>query len=312
MHSKQVLLSYKIWIAATAMTAAVGVCFGQTTGGQNGLDQAARASISQTAAPHATGPAPSAAADFIFLNAAHEPGVPTFGIAPSSGYLPAPQTSSQQKDESDEVPNDASHQGIKMHGHWIIDIKNPDGTLVEHRDFENSIVNFGENYLFALMAGYTSPSDYAIAVAPAGTLGFENPNSGPCSQGNFIVIQGCAIVHNMGTDPGYSVCNVFYCGGGLTITYNFPSGASPSMVLSGSITATQAGTISQVATYFGACPYSPTQLNSVTTVSPATCAATSGGQTLTYYSQLSGTSLSSAVSVAANQIIQVTVTITFS
>jgi hypothetical protein len=29
------------------------------------------------------------------------------------------------------------NQGLKMHGHWIIDVKNPDGKVVEHRDFQN-------------------------------------------------------------------------------------------------------------------------------------------------------------------------------
>lgn len=33
-----------------------------------------------------------------------------------------------------------SHEGITVHGHWIIDVRNPDGSLVTHREFENSLV----------------------------------------------------------------------------------------------------------------------------------------------------------------------------
>jgi hypothetical protein len=31
-------------------------------------------------------------------------------------------------------------EGIKVHGHWIIDIRNPDGNLVAHHEFENALV----------------------------------------------------------------------------------------------------------------------------------------------------------------------------
>lgn len=31
------------------------------------------------------------------------------------------------------------HEGIKVHGHWTIDVKNPDGTTVKHVEFENSL-----------------------------------------------------------------------------------------------------------------------------------------------------------------------------
>ena len=30
-------------------------------------------------------------------------------------------------------------EGIAVHGRWIIDVRNPDGTLVSHQDFENAI-----------------------------------------------------------------------------------------------------------------------------------------------------------------------------
>lgn len=31
--------------------------------------------------------------------------------------------------------------GIKVHGHWIIDVRNADGTLVAHHEFENALAN---------------------------------------------------------------------------------------------------------------------------------------------------------------------------
>ena len=45
------------------------------------------------------------------------------------------------------------NQGVKMHGHWVIDVKNPDGSLVEHRDFENSLESSAQGMLIGLMSG---------------------------------------------------------------------------------------------------------------------------------------------------------------
>jgi Na+-transporting methylmalonyl-CoA/oxaloacetate decarboxylase gamma subunit len=40
-----------------------------------------------------------------------------------------------------------THEGIKVHGHWTIEVKNPDGKLVTHREFENSLApNNGRCY----------------------------------------------------------------------------------------------------------------------------------------------------------------------
>ena len=38
------------------------------------------------------------------------------------------------------MPNSANQQGIKVHGHWVLQVKNADGTLGERREFDNSLV----------------------------------------------------------------------------------------------------------------------------------------------------------------------------
>lgn len=42
--------------------------------------------------------------------------------------------------QSAGVPSDRA-DGIKVHGHWIIDVKNPDGSLSAHYEFENALAN---------------------------------------------------------------------------------------------------------------------------------------------------------------------------
>jgi hypothetical protein len=81
------------------------------------------------------------------------------------------------------------------------------------------------------------------------------------------------------------------------------------MVLAGSITANQAGTIGAVSTFVGACPSTATQ-TSLATVSPATCNA-STAIPLTIFN-MTGTALAAPINVVSGQLIQVTVTISFS
>jgi hypothetical protein len=184
----------------------------------------------------------------------------------------------------------STQEGVKVHGHWIIDVKNPDGSLAEHRDFENSLSN--ANIMVELLYGILVPADFAVLLYGS---------TPPCSTSNSSY--PCVIAHNLSTLPANAICGTYYCVTGLTVTPTL--GGSPSLVLAGNLTATQAGNINTVATYIGTCGSSnPTP----TTVSPSTCAAGNNGYG---YSGLTQTSITS-VPVVSGQIIQVTVTITFS
>ena len=35
------------------------------------------------------------------------------------------------------------NEGIKVHGHWTIEVRNPDGKVVTHREFENALAQGG-------------------------------------------------------------------------------------------------------------------------------------------------------------------------
>ena len=37
----------------------------------------------------------------------------------------------------------AGQEGLKVHGHWTIDVKNADGSLASHNEFENALVTGG-------------------------------------------------------------------------------------------------------------------------------------------------------------------------
>ncbi len=93
------------------------------------------------------------------------------------------------------------------------------------------------------------------------------------------------------------------CVTGLTTTFNY-STFPISLTLAGSFTATQNGNVNQVGTLLGFCGTAPG-----TTFSPQSCAtgAPSGSSDVIF----SGTSIT-AIPVTSGQIVQVTVTFTFS
>jgi hypothetical protein len=199
---------------------------------------------------------------------------------------------------------------IKVHGHWVIDLTNLDGTLADHREFENSLAvgQGGDTFLIGLLAGYYVPGDYGILLqGPACTT------AAPAE---------CAIVQSISTMPGSFVCapgNAAACGASLA--YNFvlaPSSGSTSIILSGSVAAPNTGTITTVATFYNACDsangYTGTKLpvlpNGPSTFPPANCVGSNNSAIIDF---LTATSSFTPLQVTnAGQVVHVTVTITFS
>jgi hypothetical protein len=91
---------------------------------------------------------------------------------------------------------DGSHEGIKVHGHWTIEVRNPDGTLVTHREFENSYV--GGSFLPALLnhqsvaspswfvAFGDTPNNIGRVIVESQGLTVQVPTSG-ANAGKFVL-----------------------------------------------------------------------------------------------------------------------------
>jgi len=56
----------------------------------------------------------------------------------ASAEKPAAQQSAEST-AAREKPSGGSHEGITVHGHWTIEVRNPDGSLVRRVEFENSL-----------------------------------------------------------------------------------------------------------------------------------------------------------------------------
>src|SRR5579863_5791396 len=82
----------------------------------------------------------------------------------------------------------AAKEGIAVHGHWTIDVKNPDGTIVSHQDFENGIDSVeGADALTGFLSGEYVPLGFAISLAA--------PGSNLCQNGIFdTYTDNCQIV----------------------------------------------------------------------------------------------------------------------
>jgi hypothetical protein len=68
--------------------------------------------------------------------------------------------SSQASLASAGVPS----EGIQVHGHWTIDVKNPDGSLASHYEFENAFQSGGGGTLASVLAGLITPGTWMVRM----------------------------------------------------------------------------------------------------------------------------------------------------
>ncbi|HEY2433157.1 MAG TPA: hypothetical protein VGI12_10835 [Vicinamibacterales bacterium] len=81
-----------------------------------------------------------------------------------------------------------AHQDIKVHGHWVIEIRNPDGSLESRHEFNNALTSRGPGILSLILGKATvqfwdiqisgSPAPCVDSVAAVVPCFIEEPNSG--------------------------------------------------------------------------------------------------------------------------------------
>ena len=189
----------------------------------------------------------------------------------SSGQSPVKATSSS--------PSGGPREGIKVHGHWTIVIRNPDDKLVARHEFKNALTQFGSQILSGFLRGQFRPGEWAIRLSSDG--GGNEPCLGSVTQ------QPCLIYEATSQHANSSFPNSFKT---LTISTNSPFFNHTN--LNGTATAQRNGVISHVATLLESCP-------------PEGCDHFGHGA-------FTQTQIPSPINVVAGQIIQVTVVISFS
>jgi hypothetical protein len=180
-----------------------------------------------------------------------------------------------------------THEGIKVHGHWTIETRNPDGKVVTHREFENSLYP-PQTTLANLLIGQVSFGSWMVETATD-----SNANTGPCGNGtgdNTL----CKLVQS---GSGLAAANTT---GNYFQTLQVTAPGSTVVQLTGTATALLNGQIGYVRTRTISC---------LPTISPSTCFVSAGGQQATPV--LTTATLSTPVPVSAGQTIAVTVVISF-
>lgn len=176
-------------------------------------------------------------------------------------------------DQPQPADQGGSHEGIKIHGHWTIQIKDPDGTVVATRKFENRLTSTGAQAL----SDSLSAGNWTISFGGQGTTVVNGGYL--CTPGACVIGEsGSAIIQNGASS------NLQITTGTGTIT------------LSGSKSVDSSGSVGFVNTFLGRCSPSITPTNCDVDVNSPFTAKT----------------LSSPISVTAGQIVSVNVILSFS
>jgi hypothetical protein len=151
-----------------------------------------------------------------------------------------------------ERQHGGNHEGITVHGHWVIEVRNPDGTLVTHRDFENSLTSTGAQNLPLLLSGFEVSGGWYIELTDPNNTTTGSPCEGAPSLGSSAgacyLTQATSTYDVAGGNP---LCtNSSPCSANLSASVGNPI---TGLVLTGSITATQVGNVGAVGTFLATC-----------------------------------------------------------
>jgi hypothetical protein len=216
------------------------------------------------------------------------------GLAQSNPAEEKPRAMAEKKTEAtsspagEETKKKGAGEGIKVHGHWTIEVKDLAGKVATHREFENSLDNGnvgGPTFLANLLLGYVVTGGFEVSL-------LDTPTGG----GPGVLLVATSIPCT--TAP--------YCSNTFAA-----SPISSGLSLSGQIANAPAGNITAVASVALVCPLPGN--TTPTTISPASCATLPppGIEGFTGTELGSPPLLYPAVPVSAGQTVQATVQITF-
>jgi len=191
-----------------------------------------------------------------------------------------------------------NHEGIKVHGHWVIEVKNPDGTVTARREFENKLEGAeGAQLIMSLLGGAAVKAQWMVVLpVPCSTADFcvlgetgdPTPQSVPLAADLTSSFGGATTLNCQSAPAGT-------CLQTLGLTINNPIG---SIVLAGSVVASTSGSIGAVETALQECYATNIAIAACTQFAPSN---------VQYFT---GTTITAA-SFGAGQTVSVTVTISF-
>jgi hypothetical protein len=216
-------------------------------------------------------------------------------------------------------PAGGMREGIQIHGHWVIEVRNPDGKLVSHTEFENALQTGGQNVISAVLSEQWTPGDWEIV------LDQNSASSSPCTVAGYSP-SPCYIVTPGATQRNYwyqQNCAILDLSCYVPLRILPPGSAGATFTLQGTATATSGGVIGDVETWLEYCTPSTLAANCAP-YTPANASNVVGGQEFSAANLPQGPPPGTApnlcggsgqpicaVNVAAGQIISATVTFSF-
>ncbi len=172
-------------------------------------------------------------------------------------------------------------EGVRVRGHWVLDVRNPDGTLADRRDFHNAyLAEFGSLPLILARS---------FSMGPWFVLLEDGTSANPPACGASAP---CALLQGPPGPGFFNLANLAIVSTALSMDLN-----QQELLLTGSFTAAAGANITRVTAWIGMCPAA---------AAPSACGL---GPTVRPFS---GTSAFTPVSVLPGRIVQVAVTFTFS
>lgn len=95
-------------------------------------------------------------------------------------------------------PSGGVAQGIKVHGHWVLEIRNPDGSFASRHEFNNALIpGMGTQLLAGLLGNHYVDTRWGINL-----WGYQDPcnptnTNGPCAIGGSDLIVSLPMSSNV-------------------------------------------------------------------------------------------------------------------
>jgi len=177
----------------------------------------------------------------------------TPGAKPAATSAKAPALPAAQP------PAKVQSEGIKIHGHWIIEVRNRDGSVASHTEFENSYLpgSFFPGILSRtltlgewgiVLSGSSSPCVASVSTP----FSVDGVQEGALLPSDCVITEsGPAIGANINGSPCDPAAGTGSCSNNLQVSMS--GGIPDNPTLAGNVVATNSGTISQVETIFSTC-----------------------------------------------------------
>jgi len=217
---------------------------------------------------------------------------PAKASAPVKGESEEAESAVKQNAPQVTASAGGAHEGIKVHGHWTIELRNPDGSIATHREFENSLVT--PNSLAYYLARGLTPGRWNVFIGAS----ISSPSLDPCAGGTAIppyTTPTCVITESDSHVASLGASNAF-----PTLSVSAVGNGGQQVQLTGSAKVPSNGQIMVVRTYQEVC---------TNTFSPSACNGTNAGSSIGGFT---AASVTPTINVSAGQTIAVTVVISFS